>query len=369
LRPLLLALGFLCFHLQPWVQNLAGAELVYIPRSWHNVQELITTAQEQTGIVHRLEVHDPLKKMVLYDNLTDLASVREAALEYYTYVLGLTVEWRLEKRAWVLRPRIDLHAPVLVNLPALEEMWKERLDKENLTPPTPINPLASNTDMISTPEGDVFSTSETEPQAPWLEEPLPSEEVSRQWVERALYMMGHWWKTASPHERKVLRRLWQNSNALGRVPLMALVLSGKLNFEMGADVALEDLKKRNNSFSMGPSEAELEALALNEASSLGTTEPPRDGSLTTLDLDDTPSDTSPTKSSSWNWPKRIISFAPKNWWQLIMGQRVDHPEEKVIPPPSPHVLERRKEARQVYENMSDELESKREASTSRREKH
>ena len=428
-------------------QALKASELVYIPRSWLSVKELLSTAQEQTGVVLHCNVEDTLKKMVLYDNLTDLASVREAALEYYIYVLKINAHWRQQGRDWVLEAHIHLDAPIAVNLPALEDLWRQRLEQEAIdaqrllsaqapskNPTATIATSGSNVKSgeapldghttISEPPLDGHLT-ESEPRlvsnidnhpeshitvanaalvarsktrvkdrtnstdareqedtasesaAPWIDEALPEDDVSRQWVDRSLYMMDNWWSKASSKERSGMRRLWKNSNAIGRVPLMALVLAGKINFDMGAEASLASMKARTENFSMGPSSA-ISKLA--ESENLRASEVKvEDSSLMPnispdfADLATAMSNTESSKgiiplNSGWRWPKHIVSFSANNWWQVLMGRRVIHPIDPPVPKTSAHVLERRDQARRIFEEMSDELEEKRDAQQIRRQK-
>ena len=182
--------------------------------------------------------------------------------------------------------------------------------------------------------------------------------------------MGHWWQSASSKERFALRHLWRNNDAMGRVPLMALVLAGKIDFNMGSDTPLSDLKIRSENFSMGPSPADLETPSTGIASgSSGLTaleDLPSSGNTAPIDTQTT--DDSKAKNQPWHWPKHIVSFSPKNWWQILLGQRVDHPEEAAIPKVNPHVLERRDQARRVFDEVSDSLQEKREMSQPRRDK-
>jgi hypothetical protein len=70
----------------------------------------------------------------------------------------------------------------------------------------------------------------------------------------------------------------------------------------------------------------------------------------------------------WEMPKHILSFSPKSWWQRMRESRVDHPEEKPVKQPSRRALQRRDQARRVFDEARDWLEAKREVQTTRRER-
>ena len=357
---------------------LISSELVYIPRSWLSVKELLLTAQDQTGVRLHCTVEDTVGKMVLYDNLADLSSVRDAALEYYTYVLGKNVHWRKQGRDWVLEAHIHLEAPVAVNLPALEDLWRKRLEQEDAEAPTLSSGANIEVGAETPPTANLVEAPGNKSaqvvaaiSPPWIDEPLPQEDVSRQWVDRALYMMNHWWERATPKERLGMRRLWKNSDAMGRVPLMALVLAGKINFDMGAEVPLASMKARTEHFLMGPDQAEsalapsaglAESHGASTTPDLATDSAQAEGVASSLAKANTP------QGAGWRWPKHIVSFSSQNWWQVLMGRRVKHPIDPPVPKPSAHVLERRDQARRVFEEVSDQLEEKREASQIRRDK-
>lgn len=71
--------------------ELQARELVYIPRSWLTMEELLEKTEKQTGLDIVLEIEDTRKKLVLYDNLTNIEQVLDAAREYFTFVMGVNV--------------------------------------------------------------------------------------------------------------------------------------------------------------------------------------------------------------------------------------------------------------------------------------
>lgn len=69
-----------------------GGKYVYIPRSWMQIDELLNETERQAGVEIENLITDSKKKMVLYDSMTGLEEIVDAAVEYYEYVLRVDVE-------------------------------------------------------------------------------------------------------------------------------------------------------------------------------------------------------------------------------------------------------------------------------------
>ena len=92
---------------------------IFISRSWMKIDELLDEAEGQSNIKIQSMITDTEEKMVLYDSLTRLDHVLEAAKEYYEYVLRLEVEVIYENRKIIIRKpmviEVEKEKPMIFN--------------------------------------------------------------------------------------------------------------------------------------------------------------------------------------------------------------------------------------------------------------
>lgn len=93
----------LALLLSVWSSKLWSDNLVFIPRSWMMIGELLDEAERQSGYEIENLITDTQHKMVLYDALTKMEDVIDATREYYEYVLRTDVEVIREGRKIIFR--------------------------------------------------------------------------------------------------------------------------------------------------------------------------------------------------------------------------------------------------------------------------
>lgn len=94
---------FLVLFILFQVLQMEGGKYVYIPRSWMQIDELLNETEKQAGVEIENLITDSKKKMVLYDSMTGLEEIVDAAVEYYEYVLRVDVEVLREGNKIIIR--------------------------------------------------------------------------------------------------------------------------------------------------------------------------------------------------------------------------------------------------------------------------
>jgi hypothetical protein len=384
---------------------------VFIPRSWHSVEELVQEAQRQTGIPLQLKAKDTLGKMVLYDNLTDLESVKEAVLEYYQYVLGQQVKWFRNKQGWLLRQGSPVELGLAMDLKTIEELWLKATKRGAFEfmdlPPDPpkkepavIEPKVEEETEVVMGEAPVVT-----PQTPSEEKLIPREPSGPYWLVGLWRRIYEQLERGGELERDRIRRLMRHEGLMGSVPLMELWLGKSIKeFLMEPGTYAESRPTRGmvrgagELGAMGPStrvtahqipldseESFLDKLPVIQGK---TAEESDLETLDDLDLgegrrlekkDRDPTDKDGLVSSipprrfpqlphvAFKWPRHIVTLTSKSWWENFwQSSRPKHPKEKKFLPPSRRALQRRDEAAEAFDRWVDWNQGRRLRDTHRR---
>jgi hypothetical protein len=337
------------------LSSLMGGDAVFIPRSWMNVTELLQEVKDQTDIPHRVMIPDTLGKMVLYDNLTDAKGVREAVAEYYIYVLGQMVRWDQEDYVWTLRRHWDLDLPVTLDLPSLEEEWAETVMESLRLAPQETMDMVSGGERTDGSQGlselgsHLLSRGALDPKPdlpPWKTQEFDPQlqGVELQWWKRMLGFFSLVWLDGDERVKANLRRIWHADVHMGKVPLVELAMGGDVGFKMGGSSP-----PLSDTFSMEP---EVEENVLPDSDTWT-----QDSSVDEM-----------SESRARVLPRRILSFAPKNWWSKLKLKKSVHKEEPKQTPISRRVKERRDQAERWYDLGRLRWSELREKGRSRREK-
>lgn len=352
--------------LMSWSPALLAKETVFVPRAWMNVEELLEAVRAQTQSPHRVLVPDTMGKLVLYDNLTDAKGVREAVWEYYVYVLGQMVRWDQEGNEWLLRRHWDLELPTAMDLPALEEAWVEKklelLEKKARLDEQASVMVSSENDFLPSLDKSsglaVAIRLEPDDLPPWEDGWAGAPEMNEvhySWWQRMLGVLGLLWETSDQEARAQFRRQWKLDLSMGRVPLVGFVMGGDVEFRM-ADQAPQP----SASFTMSPEQSLVPILELAVREVPNEKEGVYGGVI--------PQPHSKKQMKGLHWPKKILSFSTKSWWQLLIEKRSVQKPEPSPEPLSPRVLERREQAERWFEAAKENHDVMREQSMSRRER-
>lgn len=381
-------------------------EPVFVPRSWLTVEELLGETEKQTGLRMVMEVDDELEKMVLYDHLGDLQAVREAAVEYFQFVLGKRVHWVKGEGVWLLRETLTSKVKGMVPLPQplaqLEADWFDLLRSPThpLIPADWLEKVQQSQPSISPGEGTVFADAylrefgrlgpepvkevdqieglhardfEVDPHypkplLPRLEvaiergslesgmgpvelEDGPTELRKLKW-RRSSLLLTEWWKA--------LAEQWKRADGRGRRQIKAALEKEDLwktlpwvRQWMGMP------REASPGFSMSPEGGSPQTDAVDELPELLL---PEEVISRVPEPDEKP-------ALSPRLPRRILTFSSRNWWRDFWAKnRVKTKEEKAPPPPSRRALDSRDRASEVFEEWRDELRDRRSASRTRRER-
>lgn len=79
---------------------------VFIPRSWFTIDELLEESAKQTGFTISNRIDDSVDKHVLYNHLTTLEQVLDAAREYFEYVLCVSVDIDVQGKEILIRKKV-----------------------------------------------------------------------------------------------------------------------------------------------------------------------------------------------------------------------------------------------------------------------
>lgn len=370
---------------------LAEEDQVLVSRAWLTVEELMACAGRQSGEPHHSEVVDHLKQMVLYDHLTTAKEVREAVLEYYTYVLGERVLWQRHDESWRLieekavevgsRLMAEEQEPFISSLFYREVSFPFAVHQPSL-PGFVWLPL-DGVDQSASKQNQ-YDSQVVVPTATILMDIGPLSKVERE-------------------EESVGRRRSPDRQSPMGLPLSVVSFSGGDGFSMcPSPDESEALFAAYESKVMGDAEAQMDSMiAAMEISAREELEPivvsghvsesgtgPAEGSLdlkagpeaVRLEEDEfsgpiTRGGVQQSNSSPPNigkrWlrltvPKHILSFSPKRLVARLKEMRMDHPQEEQLPKPSKRTLFRRKQAQSLFDEVSDWVSDKRRYQKTRR---